>query len=458
MTRNIKKILAIFAVIIICLNYIFPSYSVVVYAEDDEKSLEEQLSETVSDQLSGLDLSKIENVFMNLSEDQFSIIGSASYKDKLNKILSGEFSSNEKSIFASILNLVFDDVLSFVPLLTTIIIVAIICGFLTSLKSDSSGSSIADIIHFVCYSIIITVVFSAIISVITSSGKVIGSLQTQMEVIFPVLLTLMTAIGATSSVAIYQPAVALLSGSIMEIFSSVLMPIFIFTLVFNVISNLTSTVKLNKFTKFFQSTFKWIIGIIFTVFMAFLAIKGITASTYDGVSVRTAKYAIRSYVPILGGYLSEGFDVILSASVLIKNAIGASGLLIMFASILTPIVKILVLILILKLAAGILEPLTDARISDFLYSVSKSLTMPIVMVLGVAFMYLITIGLIMCTANFVWGENGGNFNVGFVGCWNKCAFCFGWLNSSIRTDKKIYKRSFCINCCCGGYNANFWPF
>lgn len=401
MTRNIKKILAIFAVIIICLNYIFPSYSVVVYAEDDEKSLEEQLSETVSDQLSGLDLSKIENVFMNLSEDQFSIIGSASYKDKLNKILSGEFSSNEKSIFASILNLVFDDVLSFVPLLTTIIIVAIICGFLTSLKSDSSGSSIADIIHFVCYSIIITVVFSAIISVITSSGKVIGSLQTQMEVIFPVLLTLMTAIGATSSVAIYQPAVALLSGSIMEIFSSVLMPIFIFTLVFNVISNLTSTVKLNKFTKFFQSTFKWIIGIIFTVFMAFLAIKGITASTYDGVSVRTAKYAIRSYVPILGGYLSEGFDVILSASVLIKNAIGASGLLIMFASILTPIVKILVLILILKLAAGILEPLTDARISDFLYSVSKSLTMPIVMVLGVAFMYLITIGLIMCTANFV---------------------------------------------------------
>ena len=222
-----------------------------------------------------------------------------------------------------------------------------------------------------------------------------------MEVVFPLLLTIMTAIGGTMSVSIYQPAVALLSSAIMHIFTSVLMPIFIFSIVFTIISNLTSTVKLEKFTKFFQSTFKWIIGGIFTVFMAFLSIQGITASTYDGVSIRTAKYAIRSYVPILGGYLSEGFDVIMASSVLIKNAIGASGLLLMFSSIISPIVKIVVFILVLKLAAAILEPLTDVRISDFIYSVSKSLSMLIVMILGVAFMYLITVGLIMCTANFV---------------------------------------------------------
>ena len=84
-----------------------------------------------------------------------------------------------------------------------------------------------------------------------------------------------------------------------------------------------------------------------------------------------------------------------------ETAVGASGLLLMFASVLSPIVKIVVCIFILKLAAAILEPLTDQRISDFIYSVSKSLSMLIVMILGVAFMYLITVGLIMCTANFV---------------------------------------------------------
>ena len=244
-----------------------------------------------------------------------------------------------------------------------------------------------DIIHFVCYGVVITLVMTAVVNLLKMTTSTINGLRSQMEVVFPILLTIMTAIGGTASVSIYQPAVAFLSSGIMHIFTVVLMPIFIFSLVFTIVSNLTSTVKLDKFTKFFQS--------------AFLAIQGITASTYDGVSIRTAKYAIRSYVPILGGYLSEGFDVIMASSVLIKNAVGASGLLLMFASVLSPIVKIVVCIFILKLAAAILEPLTDQRISDFIYSVSKSLSMLIVMILGVAFMYLITVGLIMCTANFV---------------------------------------------------------
>ena len=172
-------------------------------------------------------------------------------------------------------------------------------------------------------------------------------------------------------------------------------------MVFTIVSNLTSTVKLEKFTKFFGSTYKWIVGTVFTIFMAFLAIQGITASSYDGVSIRTAKYAIRSYIPLLGGYLSEGFDVIMASSMLIKNAVGASALVLMFASVISPIVQIVVFSLILKLAAAILEPLTDSRISDFIFSIGKALTLLVTMIIGVAFMYLITTGLIMCTANYI---------------------------------------------------------
>ena len=135
--------------------------------------------------------------------------------------------------------------------------------------------------------------------------------------------------------------------------------------------------------------------------MAFLSIQGITASSYDGVSIRTAKYAIKSYIPLLGGYLSEGFDVIMASSVLIKNAVGASGLILMFASIASPIIQIAVFSLILKLASAILEPLTDSRISEFIYTTGKTLTLLVTMIIGIAFMYLITVGLIMCTANYL---------------------------------------------------------
>lgn len=395
-----KKFCIFLFIFVVLVSYLKPN--IIVVAENSTlEELESELKSNIDEQLAGLDFFEMDKLFNGLNDYESSVFGASSFTEKVGRVVSGEFSSGQKSVFAAIVNLFFDDVLAFIPLLASIIVIAIICGFLTNLKSDGSGKSVGDIIHFVCYGVIISLVMSAVVGLLKSTAGLLSNMQGQMQVIFPILLTVMTAIGGSASVSIYQPAVALLSSGIMQIFTSVLMPIFIFSLVFTIISNLTSTVKLDKFNKFFQSAFKWIIGTVFTVFMAFLAIQGITASTYDGVSVRTAKYAIRSYVPILGGYLSEGFDVICASSVLIKNAIGASGLLFMFVSILSPIVKILVFILILKLAAAILEPLTDARISDFIYSVSKSLSMLIVMILGVSFMYLITVGLIMCTANFV---------------------------------------------------------
>lgn len=399
--KKLRNALIFFAVLGIVLFQFCPQIDVVYADETQEKTLEEQLQESVSSQLNKLNFSEINEVLASLNANELEIFGATSFEGKIESIINGTFASGQKSIFTAIVNLVFDDILKYIPLLSSIVIVAIICGFVSNLKSENNGKSVGDIIHFVCYGVIIILVMAGVTKLITSTSTTIQNIKTQMEVVFPILLTLMTAIGGTASVAVYQPAVAFLSSFIMQIFTSVLMPLFIFMLVFTIVSNISSNVKLNKFTKFFGSAFKWITGTVFTVFMAFLAIQGITATTYDGVSIRTAKYAIRSYVPLLGGYLSEGFDVIMSSSMLIKNGVGASALVLMFASVLSPIIQIAVFSLVLKLVAAILEPLTDSRISDFIFTVGKTLTYLATMIIGVAFMYLITTGLIMCTANYI---------------------------------------------------------
>ncbi|MGN1162506.1 MAG: hypothetical protein ACI4T2_01060, partial [Christensenellales bacterium] len=124
-------------------------------------------------------------------------------------------------------------------------------------------------------------------------------------------------------------------------------------------------------------------------------------NSHDGVSFRTAKYAIKSYVPVLGGYLSDGLDVILTSSMLVKNAVGVSGMILLFATILVPLVKICAFILCLKLTAAILEPVADSKIANFVGGVSKTMSMLVVMILGVSFMYIISAGVLMATANFV---------------------------------------------------------
>lgn len=397
-----KKIFIILSIIFLLTFALFPNINSKNYvlAENSQEELEQEIEETIDGQLDDLDLSGLESLLNNLNQQQSSMFGSGSFIEKLQSILNGEFTDNASSVWEAILSLIFDELLNFLPLIATIIAVAILSGMIGDMRGSNS-KSIADITHFVCYGVIIILIVNVCSSVLTLTANTLLGLKNQIDIAFPILLTILTAIGGTASVGVYQPAVALFSGTIMQIFTLILMPLFIFSLVFTVISNLSSSVKLEKFSSFFNSLFKWITGAVFTIFIGFLIIQGITAGSLDTVSIRTAKYAIKSYIPILGGYLSEGFNVIMASSILIKNAIGASGLLLMFSSMIVPLIEIVLLMLCLKLTAGILEPLTDSRISNFISGVAKSLIMPIVLIIGASFMYLIFMGLIICTGNFI---------------------------------------------------------
>ena len=180
-----------------------------------------------------------------------------------------------------------------------------------------------------------------------------------------------------------------------------LMPLFIFSIIFSIVGNLSNNVKLDKFVSFLQGTFKWAIGLLFTLFLGFITIQGISASAVDGLSIRTAKYTIKSYVPIVGGYVSDGLSIIMASSMLIKNAIGTAGLLLILFVALSPVISLILFMLSLKFMAGIIEPIGDKKIANFVADISKSMSMLIALIVAVSFMYMVMTGLIMCSANLI---------------------------------------------------------
>ncbi|MDD4815808.1 MAG: stage III sporulation protein AE [Clostridia bacterium] len=391
-----KKMYAlVLALVMVLVPLSFGGVSVFATTEN-EPTLEQELETTLDEQLSKLDLSSLNEFFQKFCDDQLKIFGSTSIIEKLQKIINGDFGNDSESFVSAVGNLIFDEVIGFLPLVSSIIAIAILSSLLMDLKGNSK--SIGDIIHFVCYGVIIIIVIGCAVKMIGIASLVLNLIIGQMEIVFPILLTLLTAIGGTVSVAVYQPAVVLLTSVVAKIFTYFLMPIFIFTLVFSIVSNLSNTIKLDKISGFLSSVFKWIIGIVFTIFMGFLAVKGITAGSIDSVSFKTARYSLSTYIPIVGGYLSEGLNVILASCLLIKNAIGTCGILILFASIIVPLLQLILFMLVLKFTGAILQPLSDSRISNFISSVSKAFLMPIVMIIAVSFMYVIFVGLIMCTS------------------------------------------------------------
>lgn len=368
----------------------------IVYAD-----LKDDFNDNIDDQLSDLDFSNIEELIKDLTENEKSIFGDKSFLEKVVLILQGDFSDDFSSIWDMLFALFFDNILALLPLIATIIAVSILGGMIGNLSPSKGNKSISEIVHFVIYGIIILLLSTIIVKMVTLTSDTLISIKNQITVIFPILLTLLTALGGTVSVSAYQPAMAMLSGFIIEIFTAFVLPLFLISLALNFVSNLSNSVKLDKLISFINSLFKWVIGIIFTIFTGFVSIQGIAAGAVDGLSIKTAKFTIKNSLPLVGSYISDGMFLILASSNLIKNAVGGAGLLLLLATVISPLIQIILFMLALKLMAGIIEPLGDGKIASFISSLSKSLVMLIVMIVCVSFMYLVLTGLVMCSANIL---------------------------------------------------------
>ena len=238
-------------------------------------------------------------------------------------------------------------------------------------------------------------------NIVTLATNSVNNMTSQMNAVFPILLTLMIGLGANASVAVYKPIVAIISTYVAGFFTYFIVPLFMLSFVFSIITNITDNVKLDKFNAFISSFFKWSVGLVFTIFFAIFTLQGITAGKFDSLSIRTTKYTIKSYVPVMGGYLADGMDLILASTVLIKNAVGFVGILLTLSTIITPLIQIALFSLLVKLVSAVLQTMGEVKTSNFLTSISKSITMLSTAIIAVGFMYLLSVGLIMTSANVV---------------------------------------------------------
>ncbi len=360
---------------------------------DESVSIEEMTDE--------LDLSELQRLFSELDENEQSLFGGdiAGY---IKAAASGESGMGFESFFGYVLSAFGASVKDVLPLVASVTGIAAAVALICGIKGNFSGLSTEKAVSIAGVALCSVTVLLSAFSAIKAVGELVGSLRAQCEAVFPILFTLMTALGASGSIAVYQPAVAVLAFSVTELITVVVLPLIIASLVLGVISGVTSeeggTESLSKVT---ASAAKWLMYTSFFLFTAFLSVKGATAAIFDNVSVRTAKFALSRYVPVIGGYLSEGFNTILASVALIKNAVGGTAILVMIVTALPVLMKTIVTSLSLKLAEAVVGTFSNGKIKKVLSNVTGAVNALIAVVAGTAFLYFIFLMLIIVSGNLV---------------------------------------------------------
>ncbi|MDE7406107.1 MAG: stage III sporulation protein AE [Clostridiales bacterium] len=355
--------------------------------------------DSVDDLLGKLNLNDIQSILDALSSDGIEVFGFDDIVERVRAVANGEFKNDFKSVITYALALLGADIFEFLPMLIGCLAIVLAYNIINSVKGRVASESVGKVVYFATGTLAVTLVVGYFATVMMYAVKFVVSLKTQINAVAPVLITLMTAAGASSSASVYAPSIAVLGSGMTNVVTYLAFPALLMAMVFDIIGSVFGAVKLDKTAEFFRSACKWFLGTAFFLFVTIIGVSGITASVSDGISVRAAKFAVSKYVPIIGGYLSQGFDFVMAGNVLIKNALGSSAIVLIVLFALPVISKLAVFTLTLKLTAAIAEPLGGEKFSGILTTISKSSSAMNAVVVGMTFLYILFLSMAICTGN-----------------------------------------------------------
>ncbi len=394
MGKKIIKVIFSFLIIIM-------SFNVVALAENNDKiqSFEETKESLESDE----SIKKFYK-YVNELNLESEIIEGMDVKEYVEKFIeTGKSPINISTVVQGLVSYMFKEVGLVVKFLLSVLVIALLSALLKNLQSAFNSDAISNIAFFAFYAITIMLLTSSFLLGLNIAKSVLQSLVDFMAVLMPVLVFLLSTAGGITSALTIDPVVLAVVSITPKIYIDFIFPLILMFFVLQFVNNLTTEHKISNICKLVKQIAMWAQGIVLTVFVGIMAIRGISASTIDAVTLKTAKFAVDNFIPIVGKSFSDAISTVAGYSLLLKSAISSVGLIVVIAIIVYPLIKMLMMLFSYRITAAVIQPVADKRMVDAISSVGDAMTMLFSSVLVISIIFFILIAIMSSAGRFVVG-------------------------------------------------------
>lgn len=335
-------------------------------------------------------------------QSEYEILNNMNPKEFVkNYIKNGDSGLSLKELFKYFSTYAFKEVLVAFKLVGSLIIVAIVCALLNNLQNAFSNESLTNIAYFACYSVMIILIVKGFYIGVTLARDAIMEMSNFIAALFPILMMLLASVGGFVEATLMDPIIMGISSVGARFYATVLIPLICMSFVLEFVNNISDDYKVNNLSNLLRKSALWIQGIFMTVFIAIITIRSIAAKSLDLVTMKTAKFAVDSFIPVVGKTLSDAISTVAGYTVLLKNAISSIGLIVIIVIMLLPIIKILIMAFIYKLTAALIEPISDKKVVSVIDSAGNSLIMINSCIISVSIMFFIMITIVASTGKSI---------------------------------------------------------
>ena len=369
--------------VIIIMSVLLISLSTITYATDDSVIEEQKQMIGISDFI------KEANKYSNENFGDMNEI--------LNEAIKGEVDNS--NIIKKIFNNLTKEIKETTKILGSILVVIIIHSILKSVTDSAQNESVSKVAYYVQYILIVTMVMSNFSEIINLVKNTIQNLVGFINSLLPILLTLMIATGNITTATTIQPVILLFITFIGNMITYLILPILLVSTALGIVSKISDKVHIDKLSKYFKSSIVWFLGIILTLFVGVVSIEGTLSSNVDGITAKTAKTAVSTFIPIVGKILGDSVDTVIGCASILKGAIGIVGVLVIISISIIPIIKIAILCASYYLTSSIAQPIADGKIVSLLEQIGDTFKVLLAILFSLSIMLIIGTTLVIKISN-----------------------------------------------------------
>ncbi|MDT8901062.1 stage III sporulation protein AE [Anaeroselena agilis] len=305
------------------------------------------------------------------------------------------FSLDWESIKRAVAARLFKELAANAHLMGKLLFLAVLCALLQNLQNSFEHSTVSLLAYSICYIFLAVIALTAFYNAITLARDTVGNMVGFMEALLPLLISLLAGVGAVTTAALFTPLMLFVVGTVSIVVKDVVLPLFFLAAVLQCVNFLSNKYQVTNLCGLFRQGGMAVLGLTLVVFVGVITVQGVAGGVADGVALRTAKYATATFIPVVGKMFADTVELVMGASLLLKNAIGLFGIATVLTLCALPLIKLVSLIVVIKLAGALVQPMGDEKMAKCLDGMGDNLMLVFGGVLAVAVMFFLTITMIV---------------------------------------------------------------
>jgi stage III sporulation protein AE len=353
----------------------------------------------VERQLEDLNLDQIEQFWHELMTRYGGFFPQGSTPSLMEIILPGGEGFSIGAVMQGILKFMFFEIAFNGKLLVSIVILTVFCMVLETLQNAFDKQAVSKVAYSISYLVLLIIAINSFHVAIGYAKESIESMIHFMLSSIPLLLALLTSMGNVVTVSVMHPLIVFMIHTVGTLIYTIVFPLLFFSAVLHIVSSLSDKYKVTQLANLLRTIGVALLGSFLAIFLGVISVQGAAGSVTDGVTIRTAKYITGTFVPVVGRLFTDATDTVISASLLVKNAIGLAGVIIILFLCAFPALKILALALIYNLSAAVMQPLGDSPIVACIRTIGRSLIYVFAALASVGLMFFLAVTIILAAGN-----------------------------------------------------------